>query len=346
MTLNKVVVVFLFLLSFVMTLFVNNSFASLLFEDDFDSGMSSEWVSIRPLQWVEDGWLHSQDSYLYWGRDSSAFVHDGDMSWTDYTLSLKVDPLQTGSWERATVFFRTSDIVATTYGVTGNYYRLEIIGPGDTDGQRISLSRKTNSGSSEVLFNEQCSTSSDPMVFEIAVTVGTIQVCLNGAEIINLVDTNPLLYGGIGVGAIWEAEAKFDDIVVNSISCYTCVGFEPPMDKIVKVKKPNRVLPLKMLLLDENNMEISDLDIETAPLVEVDFTGGDPTEPPEEDFLAAGQGDEGNMFVYTDEGKWQFNLQTKNFSGPGLYTIRAVSGNPNTYIIDSTCTAQFVIDSN
>lgn len=144
---------------------------------------------------------------------------------------------------------------------------------------------------------------------------------------------------------IWNyAKTDFSDRYCAVYSCYTCVGFEPPMDKTVKVKKPNRVLPLKMLLLDENNMEISDLDIENPPLVEVDFTGGDPIEAPGEDFLIAGQGDEGNIFVYTDEGKWQFNLQTKNFSGPGLYTIRAVSGNPNTYIVDPACTAQFVID--
>ncbi|MHC5075593.1 MAG: PEP-CTERM sorting domain-containing protein [Planctomycetota bacterium] len=32
-----------------------------LFEDNFNSGtMSSEWVTVKPEQWVEDGWLYSQ----------------------------------------------------------------------------------------------------------------------------------------------------------------------------------------------------------------------------------------------------------------------------------------------
>jgi Leucine-rich repeat (LRR) protein len=124
----------------------------------------------------------------------------------------------------------------------------------------------------------------------------------------------------------------------------TCIGFEPPMDKTVSVKKKNRVLPLKMVFIDENGIEITDTDIVAPPVVEIDFTGGNPTEPPGEDFLSAGQGDEGNQFVYTGDSKWQFNLQTKNFSGAGTYTIRAVSGDPAEYDIEQPgCVAEFVI---
>jgi len=42
--------------------------------------------------------------------------------------------------------------------------------------------------------------------------------------------------------------------------------------------------------------------------------------------------------------EWQFNLQTKNFSGEGTYTITAVSGDPGIYTIDPTPTAEFVIE--
>lgn len=122
---------------------------------------------------------------------------------------------------------------------------------------------------------------------------------------------------------------------------YSCSGFEPPIDKAVSVKKKNRVLPLKMVLFDQSGTEVTDLD--APPVVEVDFTGGTPTNPPGEEFLSAGHGDEGNEFVYTGN-YWRFNLQTKNFSSSGIYTIKAVSSDPNEYTIAPMCEATFVIE--
>jgi len=82
----------------------------------------------------------------------------------------------------------------------------------------------------------------------------------------------------------------------------------------------------------------------TVPFIQVIFTpevgdGEDVTA----DALPAGQGTEGNQFEFSD-GKWQFNLQTKNFSGSGTYDIYVLSGDPNEYTINPTCTATFVIE--
>jgi len=117
------------------------------------------------------------------------------------------------------------------------------------------------------------------------------------------------------------------EIVVPEISC---TGFEPPMDKTISVKKKNRVLPLKMVCHD-GDTDLTDLDI-APPVVEVDYvdSNGDPGAV--EEVLYAGQGDEGNQFVYSD-GYWRFNLQTKNFSAYGTYTIKAVSGDSDSYNI-------------
>ncbi len=71
-------------------------------------------------------------------------------------------------------------------------------------------------------------------------------------------------------------------------------------------------------------------------------TGGLP-DPASEDLLSAGQGDSGNQFLFSGA-SWDFNLQTKNFSGEGTYTITAVSGDPTEYVIDPTCTATFIIE--
>jgi hypothetical protein len=125
----------------------------------------------------------------------------------------------------------------------------------------------------------------------------------------------------------------------------TCTGFEPPMDKgAVKVKK-NRVLPLKAELLDDAGNILTDAEITAPPVIQVMFdpvAGGD-VEDVTEDALSAGQGDDGNQFVFTGS-NWQFNLKTKNYSAPGTYTITMESGDDCEYFIESTCTATFVIE--
>jgi hypothetical protein len=193
------------------------------FEDHFDGAMSPQWISVEPVQWVEEGWLHTQDDYAHVGRDSSAFVNDGNSSWQDYTLSMRVDPIPTSpDWEDARVFFRTSNINANYYGVSGNYYTLNLRGPfhgrGDGPTPVISLYR-VNGSSLYSLFQEAPApyVGSDPMDLEITLNGARIQVSLDGNDIIDVIDPDPLLSGGIGIGAVWEAEARFDDIVVTVV---------------------------------------------------------------------------------------------------------------------------------
>jgi hypothetical protein len=124
----------------------------------------------------------------------------------------------------------------------------------------------------------------------------------------------------------------------------SCAGFEPPMDGgLVKVKR-NRVLPHKAQLLDEMGSPLNDLDITAAPVVQVTFEVGTPEAlDVTGDALAAGAGMEGNQFEFLDS-KWHFNLKTKNYSAPGMYTITMDSGDDAEYLIDPTCEATFVID--
>lgn len=125
----------------------------------------------------------------------------------------------------------------------------------------------------------------------------------------------------------------------------SCTGFEPPMDAgPVVVKKKNRALPLKAQLFDAIGA-VTDLDIVSVPVLQVIFSsvGGGPPVDVTDDSLAGGRGTEGNQFVFTEEGKWQFNLKTKNYTAEGTYTITMVSGDESEYIIDPTCTAQYVI---
>jgi hypothetical protein len=130
----------------------------------------------------------------------------------------------------------------------------------------------------------------------------------------------------------------------EAVACYSCIGFDPPMDKgAVKVKK-NRVLPLKAQLLDDNGNLLTDLDIAAPPVIQVMYQS-QPGEDPEDvtdQALSAGMGTEGNKFEFDGE-KWHFNLKTKNYTASGTYTISMVSGDESEYVIDPTCTAVFVV---
>lgn len=122
----------------------------------------------------------------------------------------------------------------------------------------------------------------------------------------------------------------------------SCVGFEAPMDagpvRVLKNKK--RALPLKAKLVDSvSGQQVTNVDISVPPVVQVSYapdTGGSVINVTDE-ALPVGLGTEGNQFVFTSEGKWQFNLKTTNFNAPGTYTITMVAG--DTYVINPTCTA-------
>ncbi|RJP31102.1 MAG: hypothetical protein C4547_15755 [Phycisphaerales bacterium] len=195
--------------------------AQTLFEDHFDDNrMSPDWVSVKPSQWCQDEWLYTRDTGP--GRDSCAVVHDGDPAWTDYTLQMKVDPLPTDpDWEHAFVLFRTRETAWREFFVRGCGYNLGLAGPGHSGGPSVALSRYWMEGDqhrSISLFERSGYVKSEPMDLEITVIGDRIQVSLDGLTVIDVVDPQPHLFGGIGIGAIWEAEARFDDVVVTDES--------------------------------------------------------------------------------------------------------------------------------
>jgi hypothetical protein len=113
---------------------------------------------------------------------------------------------------------------------------------------------------------------------------------------------------------------------------YVCEGFKPPADGDIVVKKPNRVVPLRMQLFDVDGMSIWDV---APPVVNINYepANGDPAETLDE-LTFAGRGDEGNQFLF-DGTFWAFNLSTKGFA-PGVYTLTAMPGSSG-YAINPTC---------
>jgi len=119
---------------------------------------------------------------------------------------------------------------------------------------------------------------------------------------------------------------------------YACEGFKQPADGDIIVKKPNRVVPLRMKLLDEDGMSVWDV---APPVVNINYepANGDPAETLDE-LTFAGRGDDGNQFLF-DGTFWAFNVSTTGFA-PGEYTITAMSGSSD-YAINPTCEVVLII---
>ncbi len=108
-----------------------------------------------------------------------------------------------------------SNILLAPNGIWFDGYRLALRGPSDGIGPALSLFRSYAGSGSDTLFTTTAlPTTSDPWHVKIVTEGPSIKVWLDDDPVIDVVDPNPALYGGVGIGAVWEAEARFDDIVV------------------------------------------------------------------------------------------------------------------------------------
>ena len=140
-----------------------------------------------------------------------------------------------------------------------------------------------------------------------------------------------------------QADFVFYDVGLVMPSL-TCQGFDSPIASGPVTVKKNRVLPLKANLFGEDGMEVTDLEVQAPPVVQVVYqsaSGGDAVDVTDQ-ALPAGQGTEGNQFEYTGT-RWQYNLKTWLYSAAGRYEITIISGDPTEYVIES-CIAEFVIE--
>jgi hypothetical protein len=121
-----------------------------------------------------------------------------------------------------------------------------------------------------------------------------------------------------------------------------CSGFAEPMDVPVRLRpKSNRVLPLRMILHDEDGFLLTPEDIE-PPVVSVRFTNTLPEEEVAELAQSGGRFDTGNQFRWDETAQeWVFNLSSTSFSNLGTYVIRVEAGSEG-YLITDACMGTFM----
>jgi hypothetical protein len=135
-------------------------------------------------------------------------------------------------------------------------------------------------------------------------------------------------------------------VEIDPVPTMACVGFHAPMANYPVTVKKIRALPLKAEIFDIDGFAMIAGDLVAPPIVQVWFDSVDSEEAIDvtDDVLAVGLGDEGNQFVFTESGLWQFNLLTRNYTAPGTYTVLMASGDEYEYVLEPACLTEFVIE--
>lgn len=140
-----------------------------------------------------------------------------------------------------------------------------------------------------------------------------------------------------------ETDERFDWTRVDVIPLPTlsCEGFKAPADRDVVIKRPNRVVPLRMHLIDDDGFYVGDYAL-APPVLQVAYSSGGDFAPLAEELDYAGRGDEGNQFIF-DGSEWAFNLGTRGLAS-GSYKLSVTSGDASQYAVDPSCEVTVIIN--
>lgn len=201
--------------------------SAVLFEDNFNTGtLHPAWVSKLCCQTVQNGGIHVQDTDGG-TRDALAIVHDSDPMWTDYTVSVTAGFVNGTPWEHFNIILHTDGFERGSGVANGKGYQLEFLGQAGwlpSEANRIVLTRTDLTIPSWItLYDQPWSPPNSPMTLTVSLAGGRIQLWLNNQPIFDVTDPHPLPFGGVGLHTIWEAAARFDNVVVTA-TALTCDG--------------------------------------------------------------------------------------------------------------------------
>ncbi len=204
-------------------LLMNSANATVLLDDNFNgTSLSPEWHIEQGFAEVSGGYV---DIFGSTGGSRDGWIVAGEgSSWSNYHFSTHFIADGGGdNWFRGEIVFRVQDFHPTT---NGNFYRLMIDtpiwggGPGNNGGGTVSLAHQAT----DIPMNELEKVSPFPGVIanqdnvvDIWAIGNHIQVAINGTQLIDVIDPNPILTGGVGLGAIWESHVRYDYALVEDI---------------------------------------------------------------------------------------------------------------------------------
>lgn len=202
------------------------------FSDYFTDGDDAGWTQINRDWSVGLGRYFLNGGYKHGSseRDGYSVTHVGDKKWRNYKLSATFDTtnaagLPTPDVHNAEFLIHVREMDSPGLGGS-TCYRISVwaIGSGDPRSggsilpeglvQIMKYVKGSVISSTEI---EHSNTAIGTNAIVIRTEGNEIQITINGENILSWKDENkPIRYGGIGVGAIWEAEAWFDNVIVGT----------------------------------------------------------------------------------------------------------------------------------
>ncbi len=195
--------------------------ATTLLYDDFSGPLT--WVVQRGKAWTENGWAVLQRNDWTDSRDT-AIMHSENAPWTDYTFRTRVHSDGGGNkWYGGWLLFRIQDLHGWnegTFYILG--FNTPAWGSGNMDSNDIGLTRVNPApqGYTELAHFHPAAgiLNNYDNTVQVTVTGARIQVWINDHPVIDLVDSDPILSGGVGLLSIWEARTRYDYAEVTTAS--------------------------------------------------------------------------------------------------------------------------------
>lgn len=192
--------------------------ASVLLHDDFDGPLDSTiWEIKYGNAWTDGGWVYLHDPTAFNPYRDSVIVADEGSEWSNYRFSTRFYAEGGGdNWYMAIIQFRVQEMY--DWG-EGTYYRVLAftpLWPQSTHRNRIFLEKRIP-GTTVFQVNELVPDgvmNNHDNTVQVEVLGGTIKIAVNGVDVLEYTDPDPIPAGGIGIGSIWESTTRFDYVTV------------------------------------------------------------------------------------------------------------------------------------
>ena len=210
----------------------------IIFQDYFTDGNDNGWVQINRAWHVILGHYIQDGDYFpnALGRGGYSLTHIGDKSWRDYVMSATFDitnapGLPSPDVHTANFFVRTQRFKQPGFDVGspsgGTFYEVSIWAKGVLDPRTgganvlpegLVIFAKFVNGVQVLRVDKEHSNSvTGTNSITIKAAGKRIQVWANGEQVVDFTDPKPIRFGGIGLSTTWEAEAWFDNVIVNRV---------------------------------------------------------------------------------------------------------------------------------
>ena len=295
--------------------------AQFLIDDPFDI-LSPTWTIQRGTASIADGWVRLQGQP---GIPRDAFLMAGEGApWTDYRLVTRFHSDGGGNrWYNALINFRVQRLTGWS---DGTWYGFYLYPPNSAipPSGGFFLVRKVEGDVRHLppMFYDPSSLLVGDNLVDIEVRGGDIELWLNGHLAARYHDPDPIPWGGVAIGAIWESITRYDFVKV--IEPYTLA----PSPETLLPRKAGAAFPLRFQITDSSGMNKSSA---STPVAVIGLRNGSTGE------TVAASAPSGNpaSCTYAD-GAYRCLVSTKGLAPGSWWLDVSVNGDPRTMSVPFT----------